>query len=583
METIRLKSKFFDEVGEIPLPEYPRPQLVRESYINLNGKWNFEMLKKGAKLGGYTKQILVPFSPESLLSGLEGIQAALDDVLYYNRKFEIPKGFLKEVTYLHFGAVDYEFSLTINGKAVGAYKSGFFPVSVDVSDFVREGANEISLEITDPTDTGVQARAKQKIKRGGIWYTPQSGIWQTVWLESAPKVHVKSIWTLPDIDKGEAVVKVDIAGTPKNATVAVLDNGKEIAKAEIKNGTAVLPMKGCALWSPQNPKLYDLEIRIDNDVVKSYFGMRKFHIMEDKDGIKRLALNNAPYFHNGVLDQGYWSDGMLTPPTDGALEYDVKLVKDMGFNMIRKHIKIEPLRWYYHCDRLGIIVWQDMPSGGGAYNFWAIGTAAFFNIKLSDKEKNYALLAREDKAGREEYVENLKTMVEYLKNCVSLAIWVPFNEGWGQFESEQITRLIKQLDPTRVVDSVSGWNDQGKNSSELKSLHIYFKPIRLPRDPRCIVLSEFGGYSLKTDGHVFSPHKSFGYRIYKTDEGLLNGYTNLFLKRIKPLIKKGLSATVYTQVSDVEEEINGFITYDRKVVKMPIDAVRKINDVIKLD
>lgn len=580
MSEIRLKSKFFDEVSENPLSEYPRPQMRRDSYLNLNGKWKFAIVKGGSNFSGYDKEILVPFSPESLLSGLNEL-CLPSDTLYYNRKFKIEEGFLKERTIIHFGAVDYIFELKLNGKDVGVFKSGYYPVSIDITAFIKKGENEISLKVTDPSDTGVQARAKQKIKHGGIWYTPQSGIWQTVWIESVPKTYLKSLFIKPDIDESRAVIECEIEGSPKNAEITMLDSGKEIAKAEIKENKAVLKIKNFECWSPENPKLYDLKIVIDEDTVFSYFGMRKFSVLTDENGVKRLALNNKPYFHNGVLDQGYWSDGMLTPPTDSAMEYDIKLMKDMGFNMLRKHIKIEPLRWYYHCDRLGMLVWQDMVSGGGKYNFWAIGAAAFVNIKISDSEKNYKFLARDDEEGRKEYIENLKTTIGYLKNAVSLAVWVPFNEGWGQFESVKATELVKSLDDTRTIDSVSGWNDQGKDSSELKSLHIYFKPIRLPKDKRCIVLSEFGGYSYQVKGHVFNADKIFGYRVYKDAANLWEGYQNLFNKRIKPLLKKGLSATVYTQLSDVEEEINGFVTYDRNKVKFPIDLVKKINSDLK--
>lgn len=582
MSVLRLESKFYNEVGNTPHNEYPRPQLERDSFVNLNGKWKFAILDKTENFEDYDKEILVPFSPECLLSGLSGIEAKPTDVLYYNRTFELKKEFVKDRTFIHFGAVDYASALEINGKLVGEFTSGYFPVSLEVTKFVKAGKNEISLKITDPCDTGTQARAKQKTKHGGIWYTPQSGIWQTVWLESVPKVFVKSMTIVPDIDKGKVSVKLDIEGKAQTATVEMFDGKKQIAKADVKNGEAMLSPKDFECWSPENPKLYDLVITVDEDVVKSYCGMRKFSIMTDEKGIKRLALNNKPYFHNGVLDQGYWSDGMLTPPTDSAMIYDIQLMKDMGFNMLRKHIKIEPLRWYYHCDRLGMIVWQDMVSGGGSYNMLAIGILPFVNIKVKDTKQNYKFLGREDKAGRDEYYKDLKTMVEYLKNTVSLGVWVPFNEGWGQFESVKATEFVKELDSTRVIDSVSGWNDQGKGSSDLKSLHVYFKPIKIPRDSRCVVLSEFGGYSIATEGHMFNPSKLFGYRIYKKPESFAAAYQKLFEKRILPLIDKGLSATVYTQLSDVEEEINGYITYDRKVVKLPIEMVKAVNSKIKL-
>jgi hypothetical protein len=338
-------------------------------------------------------------------------------------------------------------------------------------------------------------------------------------------------------------------------------------------------MTNYQLWCPENPKLYDIIIKVGDDIVKSYFGMRKFSIVTDSLGFKRLGLNNKPYFHKGVLDQGYWSDGMLTPPSNAALEYDVKLVKSMGFNMIRKHIKIEPLRWYYHCDKEGILVWQDMVSGGEKYNFLYIGFLAFLEKHIKDDNPaQYKKLARGNEEGRIEFENEVRETMNHLKNVVSLSVWVPFNEGWGQFDSVRITKEMKKIDPTRIIDSVSGWNDQGKDSSDLKSRHIYFKPITTPRkDKRCYVLSEFGGYSLPIKEHMFS-NKIFGYRVFKTTDALAEGFAKLYEKSILPLVDKGLSATVYTQVSDVEEEINGLVTYDRKVVKFPLKLMKSLND-----
>jgi beta-galactosidase/beta-glucuronidase len=398
-----------------------------------------------------------------------------------------------------------------------------------------------------------------------------------------PATYLKDVTIIPDIDLDTVTVKLD-KSTDATAEIIVADNGVTIAKVASDRDTVTITLKDYELWCPENPKLYDLVIKVGDDIVKSYFGMRKYSIVTDKLGFKRLGLNNKPYFHTGVLDQGYWSDGMLTPPSNSALEYDVKLVKSMGFNMIRKHIKIEPLRWYYHCDKEGILVWQDMVSGGEKYNMIYIGTLAFLEIHIKDNTPcQYKKLARANKDGRDEFERELKETMNYLKNVVSLSVWVPFNEGWGQFDSVRITKEMKEIDPTRIIDSVSGWNDQGKNSSDLKSRHIYFKPITKPfHDKRCYVLSEFGGYSLPTEDHMYSPDKIFGYRVYKKPETLAKGFKNLYEKSIMPLIDKGLSATVYTQVSDVEEEINGLITYDRKVVKFPIDMVKKLNDQLKI-
>ncbi|MCM1306029.1 MAG: beta-galactosidase [Bacteroides sp.] len=577
MQTVRLRTPF--EVTDTPLSEYPRPQFARDSYMTLNGKWDYAILRKSENFtGAYQGKILVPFSPESLLSGCpEGTLVTPNDALYYHRTFDVPHEFLKAHTILHFDAVDFECEITLNGRVVGEHRGGYMPFSIDVSDYIRIGENDIRLVVTDPTDTSYHTHAKQAMKRGGIWYTPQSGIWQSVWLESMPYVYLKDVTIVPDIDND--VIKLTFeksANAP--VEIIVLDDGEVKATATCEDNYIEIPMGEYELWCPENPKLYDLAFKIGDDTVKSYFGMRKFSWVTDSKGYKRMGLNNKPYFHTGVLDQGYWSDGMLTPPSNAALEYDVKLVKSMGFNMIRKHIKIEPLRWYYHCDKEGILVWQDMVTGGTKYKMMYIGVLAFLEIHIKDNnEKAYKRLARQDKEGRDEFENEVRITMDYLKNCVSLSTWVAFNEGWGQFDSVRITNDMKQIDPTRLIDSVSGWNDQGKGTSDTKSRHIYFKPIRMPRDKRCLLLSEFGGYSIKTEGHVFSPHKSFGYRIYKTPEKIANAYKKLFEKSIIPNIDKGLSATVYTQVSDVEEEINGLVTYDRKVIKLPVDLVKSLN------
>lgn len=575
---IRLNTPF--ETTDIPLSEYPRPQFQRDSYITLNGKWQYAIYRNSEKFDGYQGDILVPFSPESLLSGLpEGTLVTPSDVLYYHRTFTLSSEFIKSKTFIHFGAVDYACKVSINGRVVGEHTGGYTPFSFDVTDYIYSGANSIEVVVTDPSDTSYHSRGKQALKHGKIWYTPQSGIWQSVWLESVPETYLKDITIIPDIDNDCIMLRLD---KPKGAVaeIIVADNGIALSKTVCDKDMAVISMTDYELWCPENPKLYDIVIKVGDDIVKSYFGMRKFSIVTDNLGFKRLGLNNKPYFHKGVLDQGYWSDGMLTPPANSALEYDVKLVKSMGFNMIRKHIKIEPLRWYYHCDKEGILVWQDMVSGGEKYNFLYIGFLAFLEKHIKDdSEAQYKKLARGNKDGRDEFEKEVHETMNYLKNVVSLSVWVPFNEGWGQFDSVRITKEMKKIDNTRIIDSVSGWNDQGKDSSDLKSRHIYFKPITVPRkNKRCYVLSEFGGYSLPIKEHMFSPDKIFGYRVYKSTDALADGFTKLYEKSILPLVDKGLSATVYTQVSDVEEEINGLVTYDRKVVKFPINLMKSLNE-----
>lgn len=470
METVRLRTPF--EVSETPLAEYPRPQFARDSYITLNGKWDYAIMRKSENFeGAYQGKILVPFSPESLLSGLpEGTMVTPNDVLYYHRTFNVPDGFIKAHTLIHFDAVDFECKITLNGINVGEHRGGYMPFAIDVSSAIRKGENDIRLVVTDPSDTSYHTHAKQAIKRGGIWYTPQSGIWQSVWLESMPEVYLKDVTIVPDIDNDLLKLTFD-KSTDAPVDIIVLDNGKIKATATCEGSYIEIPLSDYELWCPENPKLYDLAFKVGDDTVKSYFGMRKFSWVTDSKGFKRMGLNNKPYFHTGVLDQGYWSDGMLTPPSNAALEYDVKLVKSMGFNMIRKHIKIEPLRWYYHCDKEGILVWQDMVTGGTKYKMMYIGVLAFLGIHIKDNnEKAYKRLARQDKEGRDEFEKEVRITMNYLKNCVSLSTWVAFNEGWGQFDSVRITNDMKKIDPTRLIDSVSGWNDQGKGTSDRKSV-----------------------------------------------------------------------------------------------------------------
>lgn len=578
MKTIRLRTPF--EVSDIPLAEYPRPQFARDSYLTLNGKWDYAILRKSERFDGkYQGKILVPFSPECLLSGLpEGVSVSPDDVLYYNRSFTLSKDFVKAHTFIHFDAVDMICKVIINGIAIGEHTGGYMPFTLDATKAVRVGENNIQVIVTDPCDTSYHTHAKQSSKRGGIWYTPQSGIWQSVWLESVEDVYLKDVTIVPDIDSDTINFKFEkSADLP--VSVIVLDGNEAIASGQFAGNEASIKLENYQLWSPENPKLYDVAFKVGNDIVKSYFGMRKFSWVIDSKGFKRMGLNNKPYFHSGVLDQGYWADGMLTPPSNAALEWDVKLVKSMGFNMIRKHIKIEPMRWYYHCDKEGVLVWQDMVTGGTKYNLLYIGALALLEIHIKDDtELGHKRLARADKEGRDEFEREVRVTMNHLKNVVSLSTWVLFNEGWGQFDSVRITNDMKKIDPTRLIDSVSGWNDQGKGTADTKSLHIYFKPLFVPKnDDRCYILSEFGGYSIKTEGHVFSPNKSFGYRIYKSPKTYANAFKKLYEKTIIPKIEQGLSATVYTQVSDVEEEINGLVTYDRKQIKLPVDMVKEIN------
>lgn len=586
----RLMTPFGEKLNkELPLNDYPRPQMARESFQNLNGIWDYAILDEKEQLTEYQGKIVVPFSPECILSGVEKVVKPTD-VLYYRRSFLFSKE--NDRALLHFGAVDYACEVTLNGKKVGSHRGGYFPFTFDVTDCILEGENVLEVSVTDPSETGVQARGKQTTKRGGIWYTPQSGIWQTVWLEQVTDNFITALKLTPDIDKNELKVELSFLNGAEKAEIAVSDKGREITKIETENGIATIALSSYELWSPEDPYLYDLTIRAGKDEIKSYFGMRKFSIGKDEKGVPRMMLNNKPYFHNGLLDQGYWSDGMYTAPSDEALIYDIETMKKMGFNMLRKHIKIEPLRWYYHCDRLGMIVWQDMISGGGAFTIKAIAVVPALNLVFNTKkfahkdtgDKAYEFFSRTDKDGRNEYYVDSERMVEELYNVVSLAVWVPHNEGWGQFDANKTAEFYRKLDPTRIIDHASGWHDQG--GGDLNSFHIYFTPFFFPKynknDERPIILSEFGGFSLKVPGHMFNKDKFFGYRKYYEQEEFDKALEKLFVGKIKNLIAKGLSATVYTEVSDVEDECNGLLSYDRRVVKTDVEKMKKINDMIKL-
>ena len=540
-----------------PLPEYPRPQFARADWKNLNGVWEYAIAPQGKPPESWG-EIVVPFSPEAQLSGVERILQP-DEALHYRLEFELEESFFKHTMLLHFGAVDHACEVRLNGGPAGSHVGGFTPFTLDVTALARAGRNELRLEVTDPTDTSFSSRGKQSLHPGGIWYTAQSGIWQTVWLEPLPEHYIANVRMEPDIDEG--VLKV----LPSHGCTAIFNNEKyPLAAGE----TSKIPVPDARLWSPGDPFLYDISFECGEDLVDSYFGMRKFSLGKDENGLPRLMLNNEVYFHKGLLDQGYWPDGLLTAPSDEAMLYDIQTMKALGFNMLRKHIKVEPLRWYYHCDREGMLVWQDMVNGGCGYSFGVVGILPFIGRKISDGPRHYKNFRRGDAAGREQYYEELGCMVEHLQNCVGIAMWVPFNEGWGQFDANKAVDFIRARDTSRTIDHASGWHDQG--GGDCNSIHVYIKPIKLPRlkpgDARALVLSEFGGYSHAVEGHVWS-EKEFGYRKYATLEQLRAAYDKLMARQVFPYIVKGLSASVYTQVSDVEEEINGVLTYDREVCK----------------
>ena len=562
-----------------PLPEYPRPQLRRDSYLNLNGLWNYTVQDGEEYTKNNTGTILVPFSPESLLSGCD-FQLQSGETLWYERTFALPEGFRRDRVILHFGAVDQSCRVLVNDREVGGHEGGYLPFSLDITDALCDGENRLTVAVTDKTDQSPHAYGKQRYDRGGIWYTAQSGIWQTVWLESVAENYITSVELTPDFDARKLNWKIR-AKDAANAHVVVRMGGECIAEDwadENGCGASLIRDEFFRPWSPEDPFLYDVEIDIrGGDRVESYFGMRKFSIVEHA-GHRVLALNNQPYFQHGLLDQGYWSDGLYTPPSDEAMIWDIRTMKDLGFNMLRKHIKIEPLRWYYHCDRLGMIVWQDMVCGGKYFVPMTQQYLPFIGIHLKD-DRHDSWMGRGDAAGRVQFESDLDETVQLLYNCVSLGLWVPFNEGWGQFDSLRITARLRELDNTRPIDHASGWNDQG--GGDLKSRHIYFRPVKLKNDgKRVLALTEFGGYSLPVAEH-YTTDKEFGYRSYQDNGSWMDALEKLYATEIIPHVAaQGLSATVYTQVSDVEDEVNGLVTYDRKVIKA--DAARMLRIAEKL-
>ena len=555
------------------LTEYPRPQMRRNSYLNLNGRWEYAITDSDESPRHWDGTILVPFSPESALSGV-GRSLQPGQTLWYRREVIVPQGFIPADgrLLLHFGAVDQEAAVYWNGRLLGRHMGGYNAFTLDATDALGP-RNSLVVRVHDDTDASFHSRGKQKTRRGGIWYTPQSGIWQTVWMEAVPRHYIEGLRIVPLFDQSAVEVMVRCS-QPLQCEATVDGRTVPFTSGE----PARIPMPDFRAWSPEDPYLYDLSVTLGEDRVESYFGMRKMEVRADRGGVKRLFLNGEPYFQSGLLDQGYWPDGLYTAPSDEALIYDIQTAKAMGFNLLRKHIKVEPMRWYYHCDRLGMLVWQDMPSGGGKYRFSTITLPLVTGIHRRDN--HYRAFARASSQGRGEYMDELEEMVGQLFNAPSVVLWVPFNEGWGQFDSTLVMERLRALDPTRPVDPASGWHDQG--AGELRSLHVYFKPFRFRRDRRgrALALSEFGGYNLRVDGHCFN-QKDYGYRRLPDAAALWRDFSRLYEREVLPAVPRGLCASVYTQLSDVEDELNGLMTYDRRVVKLDADEVRELNERLK--
>jgi beta-galactosidase/beta-glucuronidase len=542
-------------------PEYPRPQMVRNEWMNLNGLWDFSIGSKDAAAPQpWSGRILVPFPIESALSGVMKPLSGLE-TLWYHRTFSVPAGWTGGRVLIHFGAVDWRTRVVVNGESIGSHDGGYDSFSFDITSALRPGVQDIVVRVEDPADDGFQPRGKQVQTPRSIWYTATSGIWQTVWIEPVPASHISELRLDPDVDAGTLRVGASTSGGDE-LRAEVLDGGQSIAQASGRTGqplTVRIPQ--AKLWSPDSPHLYDLRVSLAasgsvTDRVTSYFGMRKIALGRDAQGRTRMLLNNKPLFEFGPLDQGFWPDGLYAAPTDEALRSDIEQLKKLGFNLARKHVKVEPDRWYYWCDKLGLLVWQDMPSGDKS-------------IKATEPD-----LQRSQESA-DNYTRELTRLVESHRNHPSIVAWVPFNEGWGQFDTAGIVKLVRELDPTRLVDSASGWTDRGVG--DVHDVHSYPGPAAPPLEAsRAAVLGEFGGLGLPLSGHTWQAEKNWGYRSFKTQDELTTAYLAL-IEKLEPLMRDGLSAAVYTQTTDVEIEVNGLLTYDRAVVKMDASKIAEAN------
>ena len=556
-----------------PLSEYPRPQFKRDSYICLNGYWEYAIRTIESIPDVFDGQILVPYSPETEKSGVNKIITP-KDYLFYRLRYEIPQDFIKDKVILHFGAVDQIAELFINGKFVMKHVGGFLPFSCDIKPYLEDNKLEIILRIQDTTNSSYHSSGKQSLNPGGIWYKPQSGIYMPVWMESVKLGYIEKIKITPDIDKN--IVKLQFISDEKTAKVEL--NGEIYdVKANEENIINIMWVK---LWTPENPYLYNFKIYNNVDKVESYFAMRKISLIKNKKGQFVIALNNQEYFMKGVLDQGYYQDGLLTPNSDQDYINDINLIKSLGFNVSRKHIKIESLRWYYHCDRLGLLVWQDFVNGCTKYDFWLNQVPLFVRYKISDKK--YKKFFRENEEGRKETYQEFLYTIDLLYNSPCIVLWTIFNEAWGQFDAKEIYEKLKVIDNTRLYDHASGWHDQG--SSDVKSMHIYKWKVKVPSKHkiknRAFVCSECGAYILDKRLKEAKKKEGFIYLLFNNKEDFQKEYVRFITQEIIPAKRAGMSAFIYTQLSDVEEEMNGFVTYDRKEIKVDVDKIKEINDKI---
>ena len=556
-----------------PLSEYPRPQFQRDSYLCLNGLWEYAIKKEETIPDVFDGQILVPFSPETEVSGVNKTVMP-DDYLFYRLKTTIPEGFVKDKVILHFGAVDQIAEVFINGQFAIKHIGGFLPFSVDIKPFLKDENIEIILRVVDTTNSSYHSSGKQSLNPGGIWYKPQSGIYMPVWMESVSNGYFESLKITPNIDEKTVIIRFK----SEKYTAKVELNGKIYDVEADKDN--VIEIANPRLWSPEDPYLYEFKIYNEFDEVKSYFAMRKVSLIKDEKGCLRIALNNQPYFMKGVLDQGYYQDGLLTPNSDEDYINDIMLIKNLGFNVSRKHIKIESLRWYYHCDRLGLLVWQDFVNGCTKYDFWLNQVPLFVRYKINDHR--YKAFFRENEEGRKEAYQEFLDTIDLLYNSPCIVLWTIFNEAWGQFDAKEMFEKLKQVDPTRLYDHASGWHDQG--SSDVKSMHIYKWKVKVPSKHkiknRAFVCSECGAYILDKRLKEAKKKEGFIYLLFNNKEDFQKEYIRFINEEIIPAKKNGMSAFIYTQISDVEEEMNGFITYDRKEIKVDTETIKRINDAI---
>ena len=572
----KIKTRWASQIDvNSVLSEYPRPIMERGEWQNLNGLWDYAILPVGKqKPANFDGKILVPFAVESSLSGVQK-RVGSDNELWYQREFTVPSKWKNDKVLLHFGAVDWKADVWVNGVKVGQHTGGYTPFSFDITPALASGNNTLVVKVWDSTDEGYQPRGKQVNKPEGIWYTPVTGIWQTVWLEPVPATHIENIRITPDIDKNVLDVRamMNVCNATSKIEVKVKDGSNVVATGQSINSQPIeitMP-ENVKLWSPDSPHLYDLEITLWDgnkqlDKVESYAAMRKYSMKRDDKGIVRLQLNNKDMFHFGPLDQGWWPDGLYTAPTDEALEYDVVKTKELGFNMIRKHVKVEPARWYTHCDRHGIIVWQDMPNGDRGPEEWQMHR--YFDgverIRSAESEANF----------RKEW----KEIMDYLYSYPSVGVWVPFNEAWGQFKTPEIVEWTKQYDPSRLVNPASGGNHY--TVGDMLDLHQYPAPkLYLYDAQRATVLGEYGGIGWANKEHLWEPDRNWGYVQFNSAKEVTDEYVK-YAEQLKQLIRQGFSAAVYTQTTDVEVEVNGLMTYDRKLVKVDEERVRKVNQEI---